>query len=54
MNDYESLAEDVQQAINATETAYYNAQDEEDQARLDDALDILREVHERAVEKSTD
>lgn len=51
MNDYESLAEDVQQAIQVTETAYYNAVDEEDQVTLQEAIDKLQEVKERAEAK---
>lgn len=52
MNDYESLADDVQQAINVTETAYYNAQDEVDQATLADAIEKLQEVKTRAEAKA--
>jgi hypothetical protein len=48
MNDYERLVEDLDQAIATTETAYYNAQDEEDQALIDEALDKLKAVKERA------
>lgn len=52
MNDYEQTVEDVQAAIQQTETAYYNAQDEQDQVDLDDALDILRRVEARATAKA--
>lgn len=52
MNDYESLAEDVQQAIDVTETAYYNAVDEEDQVTLQEAIDKLQEVKARAEAKA--
>lgn len=53
-NDYTRLAQDVQDAINMTETAYYNAQDAEDQVMLDDVLDTLREVKERAEAKGSE
>lgn len=40
-NDYTKLAEDIQQAINVAETAYYNANDDDIQAEIQDALDAL-------------
>lgn len=52
MNDYEQTVEDLDQAITTTETAYNNAVDPEDEARIDDALDILKEVRERVEEKA--
>jgi hypothetical protein len=51
MNDYERLAQDVRQAIDVTEAAYYCAQDEEDQVTLNEALDLLKQVHARAEAK---
>lgn len=53
-NDYTQTAEDLEQAIHVVETAYYNAKDEEDQAAIDDALDILRTVRDRAKTKGGD
>lgn len=47
MNDYESNSEDVQQAIHMVETAYDNAVDDEDQAEIQEAIDILTRVKER-------
>jgi hypothetical protein len=52
MNDYEQLSQDVQEAINATETAYYNAVDPEDEAKLDEAMDILKGVKANAERKA--
>lgn len=52
MNDYELLAENLQQAIIAAENAYYSAQDSEDEADIDRALDILKMVEERAKAKA--
>jgi hypothetical protein len=52
MNDYESLAEDVQQAIDVTETAYCNAVDAEDQETLQEVLDKLLMVKARAEAKA--
>lgn len=43
-NDYTRLAQDIQEAVNVTETAYYNANDEDIQAKLDDAKDLLEEA----------
>lgn len=51
-NDYTKTAEDVQTAIQVTETAYYDAQDDEDQATLQEAIDLLVEVKERAEKKA--
>lgn len=48
MNDYEKLVQEARDAINATETAYHNAQDEEDQTELSEALEILERVERRA------
>lgn len=52
MNDYESLAEDVQEAIQVTETAQCNAVDAEDQETLQEAIDKLYEVKVRAEAKA--
>lgn len=52
MNDYESLVADCDLAIQVTEAAYYNAQDDEDQATLDEALDKIKLVKERAEAKA--
>lgn len=51
MNDYETTTEDLDNAINVTETAYYNAQDEDLETLIDEALDKLREARERSKER---
>ena len=52
MNDYENTVEDLDAAIAAAETAYYNAQDEDLQVLIDDALDKLREARTKSGERA--
>lgn len=51
MNDYEKTVQDLADAIQATETAYNNAVDSEDETEIDDAVEILRRVKARAEAK---
>ena len=51
MNDYERTVADIEQALVAAETAYYNAQDEDLQTLIDEAMDRLRDARERAEQR---
>lgn len=51
MNDYETTVEDLDAAIQVTETAYNNTVDPDIETLIDDALDKLKEARERSQER---
>ena len=51
-NDYTKLAQDIQDAENATETAYYNTDEADIQVLLDDAREKLAEARKLAEERA--
>jgi hypothetical protein len=52
MNDQEGFAEDCQAAINAVETAYYNAPDDDQQSLLAEAKERIEEAAKLAEDRS--